>query len=282
MGIAFDEASISGRHTIEYQILDYQRGNPTRKVDVLATPAEIEALVKDGYLVRPGLLPMDEVEKLRIGLDEAIANDKDLQEGGASFGGTFIRRLMDKHPAFLGLLNFPPTLSVARAVLGPSLRLRGLTGRVCYPDAPNQETEWHFHQRVIPNPLPPMFSRPHLLDVLIYLDDITELNGPLCVLPGSHNWTDAAHEGMNVGDMPGQVVLTVPAGSCVMTHGSLWHRALPTLPGCTMRRLLILSYGPCWIRHSIYGKKPAHPLTETLLENADAETRELLGVDGYM
>ena len=283
MSIDYNKASIPGHHTIKYRVLDAHRNNPVREVDVLATRAEIETLARDGYLVRERLLLLPEVERLRAALDETMAADKTLEtQGGRAFGGIFIRHLLDKHPAFLEMLNFPPTVSVARALFGPAVQMRGFTGRVCYTDDPNQETEWHFHQRVIPDPIPPMFSRPHTLDVLLYLDDIDDLNGPLCVVPGSHNRIHDEMTKEDFEDKPGQVTLRLPAGSCVICHGSLWHRALPTQPGGTIRRLLLFGYGPAWHKQSIYGDKPANGLTQALLKDGDEETRELLGVAGFM
>lgn len=223
MAVPFNESSIPGHHTIRYRVRDDHKGNPEREVEVLATPEEIQAFVRDGYLVRERLIPMQHVERLRQAFDEVVARDDRLEtKGGKRFGGVFMRHMMDKHPAFLEFLDFPPAVSVARALFGPFVQSRGFTGRVCYPDAPEQETVWHFHQRLVPDPLPPMFSRPQSLDVLIYLDDIDDLNGPLCVLPGSHQWME---EDLSVNDFeekPGQVILRLPAGSCVMAHGALW------------------------------------------------------------
>jgi hypothetical protein len=256
-----------------------------RPVEVLATPEEIRTLVRDGYLVRERLVPMEQVERLRAALDETVARDERLEKGGSrAFGGLFIRHLADKHPLFLEMIDFPPALSVARALFGPSVQLRGFTGRVCCPDVPYQETEWHFHLRLVPDPLPPMFSRPQALDALLYLDDADDRNGPLCVVPGSHHWTDRDLGAKEFEEKPEQVILRLPAGSCVLAHGSLWHRALPTQPGSTIRRLLLFGYSPAHMKPSIYGKKPPDGLTARLLQNPDLdeETRELLGVAGYM
>src|SRR5579871_5051867 len=285
MGIPYNEASIPGRHTLTYRIRDYARRFPVRQVEVLATPEEIQRFVRDGYLVRERLLPMPEVERLRTALDETVAQDDHLEKGGGkSFGGIFIRHLMDKHPAFLEMRDFAPALSVARALFGPAVQVRGFTGRICYPDDPYQETEWHFHQRVIPDPAPPMLVPPHTLDVLLYLDDVDDRNGPLCVVPGSHQWLQQDLPGGDHSDKPDQVTLRLPAGSCVLTHGNLWHRALPTQPGGTIRRLLLFGYGPAWTKPAIYGKKPENGLVPQWLQqpDLDEETRELLGVSGYM
>ena len=285
MSVIWNEFSIPGRHVIDYRVRDAHKGNPTRRVEVLATPEEIQQFVRDGYLVRQNLLPQSEIERLRAALDECVAKDEHIERGGSqSFGGIFLRHLSDKHPAFLEMLDFPPVVSVARALFGPWVQSRGFTARVCFPDDPHQEVEWHFHQRLIPDPIPPLFARPQTLDALIYLDDLDDFNGPLCVIPGSHQWTERDLERGDISDKAEQVVLKVAAGSCVLIHGATWHRALPTKPGGTQRRLLLLGYGPTWQKTSVYGVKPQNGLTEALLkqEELSDENRELLGVAGYM
>jgi hypothetical protein len=54
-----------------------------------------------------------------------------------------------------------------------------------------------------------------------------------------------------------------------------------TRPEGTIRRLLLVGYGATWMKPSIFGQKPQDGLTAALLEDADEETRELLGVAGY-
>ncbi len=284
MSIAYNPEAIPGQHTKTYRVRDHARGFPLREVEVLATEEEVRNLIRDGYLVRENLIPQQEIERLREALDETMARDAHLEtKGGKAFGGVFIRHLMDKHSVFLEFLKFAPTLSVARAVFGPYVQWRGFTGRVCYPDAPNQETEWHFHQRLVPDPLPGWFARPQTLDMLLYLDDIDDRNGPLCVLPGSHDWLDTDQPAEDYRDLPGQVTLRLKAGSLVMCHGALWHRAMPTQPGGTLRRLLLFGYGPAWMKPAIYGVKPEDGLTAQLLaDHPDEETRELLGQAGFM
>ncbi len=276
------------RHTLTYRLRNHDLKDPTRQVEVHATPEEVCRFAEEGYLVRERLLQGEQLERLRVALDEVSAAESSVWGPGEGlstsrrFGGVFLRHLMDKHAAFLDLLKFQPTLSVARAMLGPQVQVRGLSARISYPDQENQETHWHFHQRLIPDPLPPFFSRPQTIDALIYLDDADDLNGPLCVVPGSHQQINEDLPAEEYGDKPEQVVLRLPAGSCVMCHGALWHRALPTRPEGTVRRLLLLGYGPSWMKPSIYGTQPENGLTARLLEDADEETRELLGVSGYM
>jgi ectoine hydroxylase-related dioxygenase (phytanoyl-CoA dioxygenase family) len=274
------------RHTVRYRILNQHWRDTDRSVEVCASPEEIHRLVEEGYLLRERLIRGEALERLRSALDEVAERERREQgarvSGSRAFGGLFLRHLLDKHPAFLELLKFEPTLSVARAVLGPLVQIRGLSSRIVPPDAPNSETEWHQHHRYATDPPSPWFVRPHGLDCLIYLDDITADNGPICVRPRTHRDMQAAEmPAETYEDLPDQVELQPPAGSVLMMHATLWHRAKPpTAPG-NPRRLLLLNYTPTWMKLAPYGTRPADGLTRKLLEGGDPETLELLGVGGY-
>lgn len=277
-----------GRHpVIDYRILRQRPEDPPRRVEVLASGEELAGLQRSGYLLRPGLFTGDALERLRAALDRLEAAERDIHGPGEGlstsreFGGLFLRHLMDKDAAFLDLLRFPPTLSVARAMLGPLVQVRGMTARITYPGQANQETHWHQHLRVVSTPLPPWFSRPHGLDVLAYLDDLDEATGPLCVLPGSHDALDREPPPRLWEDLPGQEVLRLRAGDAVLMHSNLWHRARPTTPTGRKRRLLLYSYAPTWLRPAPYGRQPERGLTQALLEGEDPEAQELLGHGGY-
>lgn len=278
----------ASRHTLHYRLRNHELADPRRLVEVHASPEEIEQFARHGYLVRERLFQGEQLDQLRTALDEVAEAESELHGMGEGistsrrFGGLFLRHLMDKHSAFLQLLTYQPLLSIARAMLGPQVQVRGLSARITYPDQPQQETHWHFHQRLIPDPIPPFFSRPHTIDALIYLDDADDRNGSLLVVPGSHERTDEDLLADEYCNLPGQVTLRLPAGSVAMCHGALWHRAMPNTAEGTIRRLLLLGYGPSWMKPSIYGTRPENGFTAQLLTTADEETRELLGMTGYM
>ncbi|MBT3270515.1 hypothetical protein HN371_25450 [Candidatus Poribacteria bacterium] len=221
------------RHTITYRVLNHDLSDPMRDVEVHASPAEIDHLVCRGYLLRERLFAGDELRDLRAALDDVEAREKEAIGVSMSrrFGGLFLRHLMDKDEAFLRLLNYPPTLSIARAVLGPLVQVRGLSARISYPGADNQPTHWHGHHRVLSDPLPRFFCPPQALDCLIYLDELNDPNGPVCILPGSHLRHTVHPDGDDHADVPGQVAVRAPAGTCVIIHSSLWRRAMPTPAG---------------------------------------------------
>lgn len=273
------------RHRVSFFMKGFEFGRKAREYEIHASPEEIRYFADQGFLVRERLFDADQTARLKAALDEVIGREGKDQKMNRSrnYGGVFLRHLMDKHQAFLDLATFPPVISVVRAVLGPLIYIRGFSARVSYPDQAKQETEWHFHQRVLTDPVPPWFMAPQFVDALLYLDDANAVNGRLCVVPGSHRFLDRDLPPETYDDRPDQVALDVPAGSVVFTHGNLWHRATPTLPEGTVRRLLIWGFGPSWMRPSMYETPPADGLTRKLLaQTQDPELRELLGASGWM
>ena len=230
--------AVSG-YTVEYRIRNHDLPDPRRPVEVHAPPDDIRQLAAQGYLVKERLLTEEQTAQLRCALDGVAASELGASvdiSRSSRFGGLFLRHLMDKDQAFLDMLKYAPLLSVMRAVLGPQVQVRGFSARISYPDEPNQETHWHFHQRLVPDPLPPFFSRPQTMEALIYLDGATDANGPLCVVPGSHQRIEEDLPAELYSELPGQVTVRVPTGSCIFVHGSLWHRAMPNTPVGSLRR----------------------------------------------
>jgi len=279
-----EEKMADDKHTVTYDLLSHTHfPSVSADIEVSATPEELQQFEQSGYLVREGLFSGEALVALQDALDRLEEREsspfQDPKTGKKSWGW-IPRHLMDKDPAFLDLLKFQPTLSVARAMMGPLVRLRGLSARISYPASTPQQTPWHQHMRVITDPLPPWFSRPHCIDVLIYLDDLNDDTGPVAIVPGSHNWLDRAPPHDVYESVDGELEVRVEAGGGVMIHGNLWHRGMPTLRA--KRRMLILSYTPTWLRKSPHGgPQPEDGLTQDVLDGEDEEARILLGKGGY-
>jgi hypothetical protein len=275
---------VESSYDIQYRVRSNRvHLDPPRQYHVHASQEQVRQLVEEGYFVRERLITGDLLEQLREAADalEAEALKTRRPGSGGGFNGLFVRNIIDQQEGFLPLLTFGPTLSVARAVLGPQVQVSASVLRVSYPDLPEQGVEWHFHQRVVPDPEPAFFWRPVAVDNLIYLDDITSETGPLVVLPKSHLYNRDLPSG-DFASKPGEVVVTVPAGSVVTSHSSLWHRALPTQPESKKRRLLILGYTLVWQKAvDKLSAGAGYGLTDRLMEGADEEMRELLGVTGW-
>ena len=275
------------RHKIHYEVLNSRKEDESGRhweVDVQASPQELQTFAESGYLVRESLFRDSALHRLQDALDRLEENEwknRDMAISGKRGWGFIPRHLMDKDEAFLELLRFQPVLSIVRAMMGPLVRLRGLSARISYPgDDRCQQTPWHRHMRVVSNPLPPWFSQPHCIDSLIYLDDLNVDTGTVAVVPGSQNWLDREPPLDTYEPIEGELEVSVKAGGGILIHGNLWHRALPTLKA--KRRMLILSYTPTWLRKSPHGgPQPKEGLTKPFLEEADFEAQMLLGVGGY-
>jgi len=268
--------------TRRFTVLNDHPGEFQRTIEVEATEVQLKHLEVEGYLVREQLIPDDLLARLRAAADEIESRHLPTANiRSRAFGGLFVRNILDEHEAFHELLDFAPLISVARAMLGPQVQVHGNVLRVSYPDQDEQAVEWHFHQRVIPEPMPPFFCRPAALDNLIYLDPLTPESGPIVVLPRTHQVDRDLPSGDHA-DKPGQVVVTCPAGSVVTASASLWHRALAPKPGAGKRRLVIVGYSPTWMKPIDRLSAGAdRGLTDRLVNNASEEKRELLGLSGF-
>ena len=273
---------------ITYNVMGEHLGDAPkqREVEVHATPAELDALDRDGFLIRENAIEGESLESLRAAIDRLTEAEWPLHRPSEDEDGLperswglIFRHLLDKDAAFHDLLTWPPALSVARAMMGPLVRLRGSSARVSFAGKETQDTPWHQHLRVVPDPLPPWFSSPHAIDCLIYLDELSDEKGTLSIVPGSHRWMDREPPKLCYESLPDEQTLRLPAGSMVIIHSNLWHRALPTMVG--KRRMIILAYTPCWLRESPHsGPAPENGLTRDLLASDDPEIRELLGLEG--
>ncbi|MEU3643108.1 phytanoyl-CoA dioxygenase family protein [Lentzea sp. NPDC034063] len=270
-----DKASVR----TEFLINDQSAGYPVRVVTAQVEPGEIACLVRDGHLVRRGLIPPATAATLRDRVHEIAASEEG--KPGAEWvahDSIYLRRLLDKHVDFHRLLRLEPVLSIARTLLGPQVWI-DLEARMHYPGTAGIAVPWHNHLPVIPDPLPVFFCYPHQLHCLIYLDRVSVDEGALTLLPGSHLRPDLRIPQGDRGDRAGQVELFFEPGDAVIIHGGLWHRTAASTARARHRTLVLLGYVPSWIRNEAgeHGVPVEEPLTAALARTDDAELRELLG-----
>ena len=269
-------------HRKDYKIINYNMKNPHVGVDVYASPDELKGLAENGFLLRKNMINRETVDLLKAAVDERV--DQEMQDPAREYypgNGIFIRYLVDKNPVFMNLLQYQPILSVIRAMLGPQVQLTDMVARVSFLDEPELKLMWHIHNRVVPNPLPPFFAHPHSLDALIYLDEITERNGPLCVIPGSHKDIHLDIGFRDHENKEGQKTVTAQAGDCIFSHSNLWHRVMPSLEQGAKgarRRVLLLGFMPSWFKREFpKGIRPKSKAYDSLSPDENPELRELLG-----
>ena len=206
-----------------------------------------------GYVVVENILSAEQLAKAR-GETEAILADAsrlrendevyDLEESHTAERPR-VRRIKSPHEVrsfFWELVRAPNLVGPAARLLGPDIRLRGskMNMKAAGFGAP---VEWHQDWAFYPH------TNDDVLAVGVMLDDMTEDNGPLMVVPGSHQGPifdhhnggvfcgalDATGSGL---DFSTAVALTAPAGSISLHHVRTVHGS-GVNRGARARRLLL-------------------------------------------
>jgi hypothetical protein len=194
------------------------------------------ALRDDGFVVLPALLSGEQ-------LAAAIEHAEDLLRGVGwsdnDFDGRRTRRvysLLGRLGAFAPLLTHPHVRRLVTARLGEVHQFGMLFLSAVDPGQGAQSP--HFDAGVYP--LPPEIEAE--VNVIWALDDFTADNGATVIAPGSHRWPAGRRP------QPHELVpVTMPAGSCVVYSGRLWHAAGHNRSRTT-RRALICEHVLPWLR----------------------------------
>jgi len=198
-------------------------------------PKDIERYHRDGLLVVEGLLEDGMRQRMKEALADLIEKSRNVSahddvydlEPGHSADAPRVRRIKKPHlvhPVFAQFLRAPQLLSVLSALLGRSgVRLHGSKLNLKAP-AYGSPVEWHQDWAFYPH------TNDDVLAVGVLLDDATEQNGPLLVLPGSHKGPTFDHhdsDGYFCGamdpvrdalDYAGALPVLAPAGACSFHH----------------------------------------------------------------
>ena len=153
----------------------------------------------------------------------------------------------DQHEAFRSLATDERVLDRIESLIGPDFNLQHSKLNM-KPAAVGSPVEWHQDLAYFPH------TNEDLITTLVYLDEATEDNGCLQVLPRhqhhffDHTATDGTFAGMITEDLSDErygpaVPLPAPAGSVIFMHCVLPHSSLPNR-STRPRRTLILEYRP--------------------------------------
>ena len=173
-------------------------------------------LAADGYTILPGFLTHARVEEL-VGAVELLYDAEGERAGSEFRQEPHCRRLanlVDKGALFRQLIAEPVVLAEIAEVLGPEFKLSSLNARSA--DAMSDSAQpLHADMGAIAD------ERGFwVCNTVWMLDDFTETNGALRVVPGSHC------EGRlptGVEAVAGEVLVTGKAGTVVVMNAHLWH-----------------------------------------------------------
>jgi len=195
----------------------------------------IERYRRDGVIVVEGLLDDVTRQRMKQVLAELIERSRgvtthdDIYDLEPTHSATEprVRRIKKPHlvhPVFAEFMRSTALLDVLSALLGPSgVRLHGSKLNLKSPQY-GSPVEWHQDWAFYPH------TNDDVLAVGVLLDDATEENGPLLVLPGSHLGPTFDHHGPDGRfcgamdpardrlDFASAIPLIAPAGSCSFHH----------------------------------------------------------------
>jgi ectoine hydroxylase len=148
------------------------------------TGEQIERFEREGFLVLPGVFSSEEVAVLRQAMDEVFAQDtpanireKDSAEVRTAMG------LHLRSEIFARLVCHPRLLHPAMQLAGDRLYVQQVKVNV---KAAFEGEPWQWHYDFATHHSEDGVPRPLALNLHVFLDDVSEFNGPLYFIPGSH------------------------------------------------------------------------------------------------
>jgi phytanoyl-CoA hydroxylase len=223
------------------------------------TAAEQKRFYDDqGYLVFPEVLSADELATLRSALDEVLQEAEGLTESNDKFsitkgrdGNHYVRRVFSPikhHQAFHDAAFHPKILDAVANVIGPNIQLHHTKLNLKPPSSPDARFEWHQDYPFFPH------TNYDLIAVLLHIDEATEENGCLRIIPGSHKQGPRIHvfakdgafssqleDKRDVEDESKWLNVPCPAGGVEMHHCNMLHSSTANR-GDKPRSVLIFQY----------------------------------------
>lgn len=183
-----------------------------RQVDQDVLRLQRETLLRDGYVIIEGLVDESQLTALRA---EATAHLAPF--GRNSFEGERTQRiygLPEKMRSADVFILHPQILAHIDRLLQPNYLLSQAQVINIMTDSPAQPL--HIDDGFYPWPKP----RPALSIATVFaIDDFTQENGATVAIPGSHLWGEDRFPCAD----DEQVMAVMPAGSCILFMGNLWH-----------------------------------------------------------
>ena len=190
--------------------------------------AQLEELDAQGHTLIRDFLSPSMLARVR----EGLAPHLDTHTGRNAFEGFRTERvytLVGRGRVFEEIAEDARVLEILDRLLKPGYLLTASQAICIHPGEAAQPI--HHDDSFYPVPRPrPSYS----FSTIVAVDDFTAENGGTEIIPGSHRWSDAQIEGQYDGRrhdraMPASleaqlVPMVVPAGTCILFHGTLMHR----------------------------------------------------------
>ena len=160
---------------------------------------DVETYRRDGVIVVPEVLDSGTLGKVRQVIAELVAGAAEITEHteiydlepGHSRENPRVRRIKTPHkvhPIFNEIVRSAPVIDILKKLIGPDLRLHGskLNMKSAQYGSP---VEWHQDWAFYPH------TNDDVLAIGVLLDDCDLANGPMLVVPGTHQAEVRNHHG---------------------------------------------------------------------------------------
>lgn len=207
------------------------------------TDEQLDTFEREGYLVVPGLFSEAEVTRLRADLPRIFSLDREEVPKTKSGESRLAHRLERYSEPFARLLRHPRMVEPAMQVLGGpvySHQFKVVT------KAPFGSLDLPWHQDYGTWPTIDGMPEPLAMNFALFLDEVTEFNGPITLIPRSHldGVLDAPLEPLDgssafarltpqtvarLATEHGMVAPKGPPGTGLFFHGCLAHASAPNI-----------------------------------------------------
>lgn len=174
-----------------------------------------------GYVLLPNVIDGGFLDRLRARVE--LLFQQEGETAGAEFkqepGARRLANLVNKGQIFHELIAHPAVLPLVEFVLGGSVKLSSLNARSADPHGERPQP-LHCDMAAVPDE-----HGYWVCNTVWMLDDFTDTNGALRVVPGSHRWNCLPQDLLDdpLADHPQQTLITGAAGSIIVMTAHLWH-----------------------------------------------------------
>ncbi|KAK6071122.1 hypothetical protein SCUP234_09825 [Seiridium cupressi] len=252
----FNEASMpSGSVPVAIKFADLLTPHPpvppraADTFDRLPQPTDdIEQVKRDvkefGYGIAKNVLTPEQVAIMKNAVQAQAAGEREAGiaqvDGGAKGTNQRLWTLVNKGEDFLDLLNHPIIDEMVPWFLGEHAIITTYTANIARPG--NVPMQLHTDQVAVQ---PPIRDLAFGMNIMFYLEDVTEQNGGTRVYPGSHVGQIAPPDIFTV---DGTVAAAAPAGSALVFESRLWHATGPNREESGERPVILLFFMRSFIR----------------------------------
>lgn len=199
---------------------------------------------EQGYLFLPSQFTPAEVEALKADVPRIFAMDR--QEVWREKDGKSVRTAFAAHTysePFRRLARHPRMVEPVKQILGGDVYVHQfkINGKEAF-----EGDVWQWHQDYGVWRRDDDMPEPRAMNISVFLDDVTEFNGALMMIPGSHKagvleaghdtettsyplWTLDKETVARLAERGGIVAPKGPAGSMLMFHGNIVHASPPNI-----------------------------------------------------